>query len=101
MWRLDGGSAGGSWLRPRGLQPVITQVLPGGFASLLVFFAGVLEDFTPELLEELGQWVGSQEASPCQRVTQLAEQFGQFGEADLPLVLRPTERVGVPMPHKQ
>jgi hypothetical protein len=80
---------------------VTTKVLPGRFASVLVFFARVFEHFTPQFVEDLGQWVWSQKASPRQRVTQLAQEFGQFGEADLPLVLRPTESVGAPMQHKQ
>ena len=99
--RLGRLRANGQWRRAQGEQPVIAQVLPGRFASVLVFFAGVLEDFAPQFVEDLGQRVSSQKASARQRVTQLAQQFGQFGEADLPLVLLPTERVGVPMPDKQ
>ena len=95
--RLDRVRVSRYWPRLEGLQPVIAKVLPGCLASVLVFFARVLEDFAPQFVEDLGQWVWSQEASARQRVTQLPEQFGQFGEADLPLVLRPTERVGVPM----
>jgi hypothetical protein len=80
---------------------VITKVLPSRWATFLVFFTRVLERFAPQFLKELGQWGQSRKASARQRVTQLAQQLGQFGEADLPLVLRPTERVGVPMQDKQ